>query len=660
MTARPIGRPGLVLVAVPLLAVLVPGAGAQTPPFFERGPCPFEGGEWLEQERIECGTLLVPESRDRPGGRMLRLAVAIFRSHADAPSSDPVVFLSGGPGGALLHFAPAISRGPLWNTIRERRDLVLWDQRGSGYSEPAFCPDLSADLLAAGLDTSVPEERARRMRSLFATCRERVLAEGLDFAAYNSVVSARDLDDLRVALGYDRWNVFGGSYGTRLALIAARDVPGGIRSLILDSTSPTDLAGSASMNEGFLRSLGLVFRRCEADTACRTLFPGLEAEFYTAVEELDADPLVVPMDDPARFPGGVLRVDGLVFLEGLFQALYSPDLIPLVPHAIRQVRARNEALVRALAQDLAQDPEIVNPWLNHAVECYEQAPLLARDSFRTTERSSRLPHLGSPSLTSICDAWHEERADTGLLRRPITTDIPTLVAAGEFDPVTPPGHGRHVAAWFPRSQFIEVAGAGHGALRDPCTLGLLAAFLDAPERQLDTACLEESAGVSFVTDLHIAPGISRAALGLAEGRIGLLVWLGATLLVLASAPIGWWGAALTRRLRRRPAAGRSGRAARVLAALMALVVVGFVGMLAWVVKAAIAGNPFILAFGLPGEATPLLVLPWPATLLVAATAVCSVLAWRRRWWGGWARVHYSLVATAGASFVGLLGVLGLL
>jgi pimeloyl-ACP methyl ester carboxylesterase len=653
-------RAGPVLVAAQLLAVLGAGAEARAqPPLFERGPCPFDGGEWLERERIECGTMLVPESRGRAGGRMLRLAVAILRSHADSPSSDPVVFLNGGPGGAMLRFAPAVSRGALWNTIRERRDLVLWDQRGTGYSEPAFCPDLGARLSAAPLETTDPEELVRRTRSLLARCRERVLAEGLDFAAYNSAVSARDLDDLRIALGYERWNVFGGSYGTRLALIAARDVPDGIRSLILDSTSPTDFAGDASTNEDFLRSLGLVFEQCAADSACRTRFPDLEAEFHATVASLDADPFVVPMDDPARFPAGGIHVDGLLFARGMFQALYSEDLISLLPYAIREIRARNEVLVRALAQDLAPDPETLNPWLNHAVECYEQEPLLARDASGRGPRDTWLPDLGSPALTSVCDAWHEERADTALLRRPITSDIPTLIAAGEFDPITPPAHGRHVAAWLPRSQFIEVAGAGHGALRDPCTLAILAAFLEAPDRPLDTACLEESPGVTFVTDLHVAPGVSKAALDLADGRISLLVWLGATLLVLVSAPIGWGAAALARRVRKRPAPGRRGRTARALAGLTALVVVGFVGGLAWVVKAAIARNPYILAFGLPGEAGPLLALAWPVTLLAAATAVFAVLAWRRGWWGLGSRVHYSLVATAGASFVAVLGVLGL-
>ena len=658
-------------VVVPLVIVLTPqteahagvgggrGAGGQPPSRFEPGACPFEGGEWLAEERIECGTLVVPESRDRPDGRQLRLAVTILRSRSDNPRPDPVVFLSGGPGGAAVRFAAGFSRGVLWNMIREQRDVIVWDQRGTGFSEPAFCRDRSAELMATELGVMTPEERVREARRLLQECRERVLAEGLDFSAYNSVASARDLEDLRVALGYERWNLLGGSYGTRLALIAARDVPEGIGAMILDSTSPTDVGGEDFMQDDFARSLDLVFRRCEGDAACNALFPDLEDEFYAAIEELDAEPFVVPMADTARFAEGRISVDGRLFAGGIFQGLYRQAFIPLLPHAIRQIRARNDALVRALAAELAPDPETVNPWLEYSVECYEQAPLLSAETAAAVQaRHPLLPDLASPSLVAVCDAWHSERADPALLRQPVAVDIPTLVVAGEFDPITPPGHGRRVAAALPHSQYFEVRGAGHGALRSPCPRRLAVAFLNSPEQTLDTSCLDELPRLAFVTDLRIAPGVAAAATRLAAGPgLGDMARGGTTLLLLASTLIAWPAAALVGRLRASPAATteRDGRRlAWPLAFLTGLCAIGFVAGVGLVVRNVAARNPFILGFGLPGAAAPLLLLPWLATLLATATVVCAVLAWRRRWWGRWQRLYFSAVAAAGAAFVALL------
>jgi pimeloyl-ACP methyl ester carboxylesterase len=652
-------------VVLSLAAALAPEAGAQVlqVPRFEPGPCPFEGGEWLDEERIDCGTLFVAESRDRDESRTLRLAVAILRSRAADPSPDPVVFLQGGPGGALVRFAEGVASSALFGAIREQRDLVLWDQRGTGFSDPSFCPDLGMDLTAGTLMAMPPDERVERERRLLAGCRERVLAEGLDFSAYNSLASAHDLEDLRTALEYDRWNLFGGSYGTRLALIAARDHPAGIRSMVLDAVSPTDIGGDDSREDDLLRSLELVFRQCEADQACDALFPDLESEFWEAIEELNAEPFVVPMTDTALFHGGRLEVDGRMLALGLFQGLYEAEFIPLAPHAIRQIRARNATLVRALAADLAPDPEVENPWLQYAVECYEQEPLLAELTTAATARHPGLPDLRAPALPAVCDAWHGERADTTLLRQPIAVDIPTLVASGEFDPITPPRNGRHVAAALPRAHHIEVRAAGHGALWGECPRSIMVAFLDEPDGALDTGCLGELPSVHFVTNLRIAPRFSAAALSVAEGpSTALMVWVGATLLLLASGPLTWPTAALVRRLRRRtaPPKAAGGVVARTLAGLNALCAIGFVVGLALVVRSVVADNPFILGFGLPGEAAPLLSVPWVMMLLGAGTAVCAVLAWRRGWWGRVARVHYSLVAAAAVSFVGVLFAFGLI
>jgi pimeloyl-ACP methyl ester carboxylesterase len=172
---------------------------------------------------LECGRLIVPESRPRPDGRELRLEVAILR--APEPSLPPLVMLQGGPGASGLDtFLPAVALSPMPGL----RDVVVYDQRGAGHSEPALCPDynrLRREALAADAGRSTAVEReAPAVRA----CLTRLRDEGIDPAAYTTAESAADLADLRKVLGYPSWDVYGHSYGARQAL-AALAVFGNIR-----------------------------------------------------------------------------------------------------------------------------------------------------------------------------------------------------------------------------------------------------------------------------------------------------------------------------------------------------------------------------------------------------------------------------------------------
>jgi pimeloyl-ACP methyl ester carboxylesterase len=574
------------------------------------------------------------------------------------------VFLSGGPGGALVRFTRGFAEGRLFPAIRAERDIVLWDQRGTGYSEPTLCPDLAGRLVGVDLLPGTAERRIGAAVEVVAECRRRMEAENLDFSAYNSATSARDLDDLRRALGYEPWNVFGASYGTRLALTAARDVPGGIRALVLDAVSPTTVGGGDYEAANLAGSLDRVFRQCEADSACRLEFPNLEAEFDAIVAVLDAVPLRVAVSEATVFSNGEVVLDGRTFALGLFRGLYSEDFIPLVPMVMRELKARNTHLLASLAEALAPDPETENPWLYYLVECYEQAPLLSPTV--AVEMASRHPRhalISDPTFGPICETWHGERADTALLRRPIAADIPALVAAGEFDPVTPPAYGRLVAEHLPQSQYFEVRGMGHGTLPfTACTRELTLAFLDDPDRPLDTGCLDALPGVSFVTDVHVTPGVGRLARRLTSERsLAWSLWAGATVLVLLWAVVGWPVVRLVRRARRGTGSPgvAGGRVAWPVAWLASLAALGFAVSIGLVIRAVAASNPFVLALGIPGPAAPVLWIPWGVLVLTGGALPFAVLAWRRGWWTESRRIGYGLVSTACVSFLVLVANLGL-
>ena len=201
---------------------VTPVFGTETIPRFTKSECPFPVEEPLEG--VECGYVFVPENREKPEGRSLRLAVAILRSLSSTPEPDPIVFLSGGPGLRSVHNTPARTESSFWKPLRENRDLIFFDQRGTGYSDPEFCPELYSVFSASFRGLPPLERTASQVRAL-QDCRSRMVKQGIDFSAYNSRTSAKDLEDIRRALGFNQWNLFSVSYGTRLALTAMRETP---------------------------------------------------------------------------------------------------------------------------------------------------------------------------------------------------------------------------------------------------------------------------------------------------------------------------------------------------------------------------------------------------------------------------------------------------
>lgn len=650
------------LLAVLLATASVGTVAQQSVPRFETGECPFEFDG--SPGAVECGTLVVAENRDRPGGRSLRLAVAVIKSTAPNPRPDPIVFLSGGPGGASVEFVANRVDSPFWNRYRSNRDLVFFDQRGTGFSEPRFCPDLDFALYTASFRGLPAAQQRRFERDAALDCRDRMLAAGIDFSAYNSRTSARDLDELRQALGYERWNLFGVSYGTRLALAAMRDTPAGIRSVVLDSVTPPN-APAGDDSDRLMRSLRLVFDQCAADPRCDAAFPALEEDFFSAIAELEKRPIELTMADASRFPDGRIVVDGTVLAAGVFQGLYFQGFVPFMPLLIREVAGRNKNVVAALAENLVDDPGYISQGLYYSVECYERIPFAAPEAIAADRaRNPRLaPFQEFNDERAICEIWHAERAGTDELQA-VHSEIPTLVAAGEFDPITPPAYARLAAASLPNATYLEVPGAGHGALvTDDCTRKILQAFLDDPTGTPDLNCVESIKRAAFITDAYVNPGIYRLIRTFQPvPNVAALAGLGITALLVLSA-ILLWPVAWFRRRRTRPnlpATPGIVVTARGLAFLAALLIILFLAGLGWAIVDAVARNSFLPAIGISGSAAWLFVLPWAIAVLTIGVTGFSVMAWKNRWWTIAHRVHYTLVAAACAGFVFWVANLGMM
>jgi pimeloyl-ACP methyl ester carboxylesterase len=609
----------LLLAWLPLAA-----SAAGTVPRFEPAPCPVEDPEEL-QGRAECGYLVVPETRGSNSPRTLRLAVAVVKAREEQPEPDPVMVLHGGPGGQLLRSIRSYVDG----SLAEDRDVILLDQRGTGKSEPVLCPDLARqDFQPLAADLGPREEMARRIEAQLA-CRDELVAAGFDLGAFNSDASAADLNDLRRTLGYARWNLFGTSYGTKLALTTLRHFPEGVRSVVLDSAYPPGLESGARAID-FARALEELHGSCAADAACHAAYPDVRGMIGETLRALREKPLQVPVAESFPIDGDAYAVNPQDLLAALHQGLYDRQIIPALPFLITAIRDRNVEALTGFVDAMGEKAVRVNRAVYNTVECYERFPF-----WRETAR----PGVPSPWTellrefvqfavdSPVCAKWSQHRARPEE-DKPVVSDVPTLILAGQYDPITPPEFGRQAAETLSQSRTVEFPHVGHVAFRsDDCPKNVVLQFLRDPQAELDLSCIREMEPPRFLTDVYVSAGVYRVAKALFDEPHPVAVVstaaLGGALFV---PPFVWILAAILRQRRREPEPSAQ-RARRVTGSTAVLALVFLLGLLGAILATALR-NPVHLALGLPGGTAPLFWLPWLVAGLTPVAFVLSVPGFR--------------------------------
>ena len=481
------------------LAVQVAGRAAAAPQF-ELAPCPFPADDAILRQ-VRCGFVAVPENRAIPDGRRLKLAVAILKSLSPSPRPDPVVIVAGGPGEPFVGRAPNLIANGSMDVLRADRDIILYDQRGVAFSEPKFCPELADDWTPGGFTT--PADRRAHQRDMAARCGESMRRAGYDLSQYNTVVSAHDLQDLRRALGLKSWNLHGRSYGSRLALIAMRVSPEGIRSVVLDGPLPPNRSKWFNMPGDFTDVLKRLSAECAAQPDCKAAFPDVEQTFWRTLDALQRDPFT---RQPARNGNTrTVRVTPARFSGAIHAAV--ERLQPAVPMLIHAMHARDESMLTPVNRALTQTREgrlPGSPGMTAAVNCFDEAPLATPELLQQT-RKAYSPVLTDEDVFNSpegCDALHPYRARPDQLAA-VKSDIPTLIITGEFDFQTHRSNGPLVAKTLKNSQLVEVPGVAHiPSFRYECTRTMMRDFHNAPTRKVDVSCLKSIPRLRFVTDVN--------------------------------------------------------------------------------------------------------------------------------------------------------------
>jgi pimeloyl-ACP methyl ester carboxylesterase len=447
-----------------------------------------------------CGTHTVFEDRATGQGRTIALKIVVAPALRREPAADPVFVLDGGPGSGAATMASQWLAP--FRRVRTDRDLVFVDQRGTGESNRLGCDPTTEELE----EVSPSDER---VMARFRACLKTLDA---DPRLYTTSIAMDDLDDVRRFLGYDRINVWGGSYGTRAALVYLRQHDNTVRSVVLDGVAPHDMRLPLHAARDGQRAFDRMVADCTADAACHAEFPDLATKVANLFARLEKERPTVRSMHPRTgraFAIPLTRRDVAVIV---FRALYSPEVSSLLPRVLADAVDGNYQGLLALGFASAPegDKRDMAMGMHYSVICAEDFPRIGEADRAEAAQAGFLGAALFELQYDACQFWPRGDVPKGFYE-PVASDRPVLIFSGANDPVTPPSWGDHVATHLSRSRHVVVPGTGHIALVRGCVPQLVATFFHAGTADgLDVTCVTSLARPPFFIS-PTGPAASRAA-----------------------------------------------------------------------------------------------------------------------------------------------------
>ncbi len=426
-------------------------------------PCHLPG----LKNAVLCGSIARPLNPLDPAGKHIDIHFAVVPSSSREKHADPVYFLAGGPGQSALEVMPQML-GAL-RRLNNRRDLVFVDQRGTGKSAALKCAPDAQLSLAALID---PNQMPQRM----ARCRAELerLPHG-DLRQYTTSIAMADLDAVRAALGQERINLVGASYGTRAALEYLRLYPQRVRRMVLDGVAPADLSLPQSFPEDANAALQQLFSDCAADLDCAKRHPQLAERWEQLFTRL---PMPVVISHPLTGATESLTLTSPMLASLARGPLYVPFLAAGLPSAIDDASQGRWSAMFGLASALGDRSDSgISMGMHFSVLCAEDGANSALPA-----KAGRFANTLETTYRAVCADWPRGAVDPGFYQIPRST-APALLLSGGVDPATPPRHAERVAkAWGAQARHIVVTKAGHGILRLGCASDIVFQFLDNPDQ----------------------------------------------------------------------------------------------------------------------------------------------------------------------------------
>lgn len=460
-------------------------------------PCSKIGidSTWADSNKVSC--YLIPVQRDVSNKSAGKFNLAVLMAPAlNKTNETPLLYLHGGPGIATLENVPRYLKSKTWDGLRKDRPLIFFDYRGTGNSEPALCPEIQDSLAAAFSKNLSPVEMDAYKIDLYKKCRMQLLADGIDVASFNSFQLAADAESIRKALQIKKWNVYGVSFGTTVALNLLRNNGQHINSMILDSPFPPN-APWLDFVRPFETSFKVLEKNIANDQAASSAFPSVRKDFVNAVERLNQTPFKITINEE----GATYPFTGNDFAWSIWNALLKPDVIPLVPLALKEVANGNDSILSAWVAAFSNPNSFgkFSELQSKAILCYEGKPKTEEDT--KASLLNKYPDFASFNIDfegELCAAWQPASAGPQTFE-PVVSDVPVLILSGEYDPVCPPVFGEITAKTLSGSTFVIVPAASHAAIHvDDCIREMAEGFLKSPSTKPSLSCVTNRQRIKFI------------------------------------------------------------------------------------------------------------------------------------------------------------------
>lgn len=431
-----------------------------------------------------CGKYEVFEDRVAKGGRKIALNIILLPALSAKPAPDALFYLVGGPGGA----ATASASATFMPRLRRQRDVVLVDQRGTGESNPLGCDLYGVKADMAAYFGAFPVEKLR-------ACREQ-LEKVANLKLYTTSIAMDDLDEVRAAFGYDRIDVYGGSYGSTAALVYLRQHPEHVRTGTIFGVSPPNAKVPLSFARGTQHALDRLFEDCAADSACRTAYPKLREEFATVLKRFDSGPVEVTAINAFTGVPQKVSLTRDAFVDAVRQLFYVPQAMAAMPLLIHLAAEGDLApFVATGFQVIYQISGALFRGMQFSVICAENEPFITEEEIKRESAGSFYGDTRVRMTQKACAEWPQASVPASFLDQ-VKSSAPVLIVSGELDPVTPPWLAEAAARTLSNSRHLIVRNATHTSYE--CLDNVVANFIDQGATQgLDVSCVEQIKRLPF-------------------------------------------------------------------------------------------------------------------------------------------------------------------
>ncbi|MEN8618861.1 alpha/beta hydrolase [Shewanella baltica] len=433
-------------------------------------------------DRLNCGFVTVPENPNKPDGKQIQVHYVVLPAVKNVNHEEALLAIAGGPGQSAIDNAAGFDA--MLSKVRQQRDILLIDQRGTGRSNLLTCDEGAQSPLSFDDDNADTLAETQK-------CLAKIDA---DVTQYGSLNAIKDFEAVRQHLGYKKLHIYGISYGTRMAQLYMRLYPAHLATVTLDGIVPMQqsvLEIGASIDRGF----DLLFKDCQETTACHAQFPELKAEFDQVAASLAKAPVMENVYDPVTGEKTMLTMTRGKFYGSIRMALYQANVRALVPHAIHQAAKHNFQPILGL-YSLTIDNAGMAMGMHASVVCGEDMHRIT-PAMREQAQHSFMGKTMLEGLEATCEVWKVPAVDDSF-SEPISSDIPTLLLSGEIDPATPPSWGELAMEKLTNAKHFVAPYATHGVAYQSCANNLIADLVRSGSvKDLDGECLKKDVRRSF-------------------------------------------------------------------------------------------------------------------------------------------------------------------